>query len=90
MHLTRRKALTGTDSGMWRGTTIAYAREGADVVINYLPAEEEDAQEGLALIEQDANSYVGLDIVVKNTARQQTKLSILDISAKNFDTTIKT
>jgi len=49
--LAGRKALiTGGDSGMGRAAAIAYAREGADVAINYLPAEEPDAQEVLALI----------------------------------------
>ena len=49
--LTGRKALiTGGDSGMGRAAAIAYAREGADVVINYFPTEEPDAQEVIALI----------------------------------------
>ena len=49
--LAGRKALiTGGDSGMGRAAAIAYAREGADVVINYLPAEEPDAREVIALI----------------------------------------
>ena len=49
--LAGRKALiTGGDSGMGRAAAIAYAREGADVVINYLPEEEEDAKEVIALI----------------------------------------
>jgi short chain dehydrogenase len=49
--LTGRKALiTGGDSGMGRAAAIAYAREGADVAINYFPTEEPDAQEVIALI----------------------------------------
>lgn len=49
--LTGRKALiTGGDSGIGRAAAIAYAREGADVVINYLPQEQTDADEVLALI----------------------------------------
>ena len=49
--LAGRKALiTGGDSGMGRAAAIAYAREGADVAINYLPAEEPDAREVIQLI----------------------------------------
>jgi NAD(P)-dependent dehydrogenase (short-subunit alcohol dehydrogenase family) len=52
--LAGRKALiTGGDSGMGRAAAIAYAREGADVAINYLPAEESDAREVIALIEAE-------------------------------------
>ena len=51
--LTGRKALiTGGDSGIGRAAAIAFAREGADVAINYLPAEEPDAKEVVQLIEQ--------------------------------------
>jgi NAD(P)-dependent dehydrogenase (short-subunit alcohol dehydrogenase family) len=49
--LSGRKALiTGGDSGIGRAAAIAFAREGADVAINYLPAEEEDAREVIALV----------------------------------------
>ena len=49
--LAGRKALiTGGDSGMGRAAAIAYAREGADVAINYLPDEEPDAREVIQLI----------------------------------------
>ena len=48
----RRALITGGDSGMGRAAAIAYAREGADVAINYLPMEEPDAQEVIQLIGQ--------------------------------------
>jgi NAD(P)-dependent dehydrogenase (short-subunit alcohol dehydrogenase family) len=51
--LQNRKALiTGGDSGMGRAAAIAFAREGADVAINYFPTEEEDAREVIELIEK--------------------------------------
>ncbi|MBS4772706.1 MAG: SDR family oxidoreductase [Proteobacteria bacterium] len=54
-----RKALvTGGDSGIGRAAAIAFAREGADVVINYLPLEEEDAQEVKELIEAEGRKAV--------------------------------
>jgi NAD(P)-dependent dehydrogenase (short-subunit alcohol dehydrogenase family) len=37
--------VTGGDSGIGRAAAIAFAREGADVALSYLPQEEEDARE---------------------------------------------
>jgi NAD(P)-dependent dehydrogenase (short-subunit alcohol dehydrogenase family) len=113
--LAGRKALiTGGDSGMGRAAAIAFAREGADVAINYFLTEEPDAQEVIALIKAENRVVVplpgdlrdeafcrqlvaraieglgGLDILVSNAARQQSRASILDVSNDDFDATMKT
>lgn len=56
----RKALITGGDSGMGRAAAIAFAREGADVAINYYPTEEPDAREVMALIK--AEGRVGLAI----------------------------
>src|SRR5450432_4775284 len=59
--LAGRKALiTGGDSGMGRAAAIAYAREGADVAINYFPSEEADAKEVIALIKAEGRKAIAL------------------------------
>jgi NAD(P)-dependent dehydrogenase (short-subunit alcohol dehydrogenase family) len=112
--LGRKALITGGDSGMGRAAAIAYAREGADVAINYYPTEEPDAAEVIALIrdvgrkgvaipgdlrdeafcvqmvQQAVEQLGGLDIVVSNAGRQQTRASILDLTTEDFDATMKT
>lgn len=57
--LKARKALvTGGDSGIGRAAAIAYAKEGADVAISYLPEEESDAQEVKTVIEKAGRKAV--------------------------------
>ena len=59
--LPNRKALvTGGDSGIGRAAAIAFAREGADVAITYLPQEEADAQEVIALIKAEGREAFAL------------------------------
>jgi hypothetical protein len=59
--LAGRKALiTCGDSGMGRAAAIAYAREGADVAINYLPAEEPDAAEVIKLIRAEGRKGIAI------------------------------
>ena len=112
--LGRKALITGGDSGMGRAAAIAYAREGADVAINYFPTEEPDAKEVIALVKEAGHKAValpgdlrdegfckklvadavealgGIDILVCNAARQQTRASILDVSTEDFDATMKT
>ncbi len=113
--LAGRKALvTGGDSGIGRAAVIAFAREGADVAINYYPTEEPDAQDVARLLRGEGHKVVlipgdltdekfcrdliaranrelgGLDILVNNAAYQQSKASIAEISAEQFDRTMKT
>ncbi len=58
--LGRKALITGGDSGMGRAAAIAYAREGADVAINYFPTEEPDAKEVVALIRAEGRKAVAI------------------------------
>jgi NAD(P)-dependent dehydrogenase (short-subunit alcohol dehydrogenase family) len=54
----KRALITGADSGIGRATAIAFAREGADIVLSYLPEEETDAKEVIELIENEGRKAV--------------------------------
>lgn len=56
----RKALITGADSGIGRAAAIAYAREGADVALSYLPSERKDAAEVIALIEAEGRKAVDL------------------------------
>src|SRR6195952_5599933 len=50
--------ITGGDSGIGRAVALAFAREGADVLISYLPEEESDADETVRLVEAEGRKAV--------------------------------
>src|SRR5215203_3279901 len=64
--------ITGGDSGIGRAVAIAYAREGADVLISYLPEEEQDARESARWVEEAGRKAVLLpgDITDESVCRQ--------------------
>jgi NAD(P)-dependent dehydrogenase (short-subunit alcohol dehydrogenase family) len=64
----RRALVTGGDSGIGRAAAIAFAREGADVAINYLPSEEADAKEVIALIEAEGRKAFAIPGDLKKEA----------------------
>jgi NAD(P)-dependent dehydrogenase (short-subunit alcohol dehydrogenase family) len=62
----RKALITGGDSGMGRAAAIAFAREGADVAINYHPDEQPDADEVLALIREAGKKAVAIPGDIRN------------------------
>lgn len=64
----RRALITGGDSGMGRAAAIAFAREGADVAINYYPTEEPDAREVVDLIKQAGRRAVAIPMDIRGEA----------------------
>lgn len=86
----RKALITGGDSGMGRAAAIAYAREGADVAINYLPAEEQDAKEVIALIKAEGRKAIAIPgdlrdekFCIKLVAEAAKGLGGLDILVNN-------
>ncbi|SHH63717.1 Tat (twin-arginine translocation) pathway signal sequence [Chryseobacterium oranimense] len=86
----RKALITGGDSGIGRAAAIAYAREGADVAINYLPAEEEDARQVIELIRKEGRKGIAIpgdirseDFCKKLVSQAVQQLGGLDILINN-------
>jgi NAD(P)-dependent dehydrogenase (short-subunit alcohol dehydrogenase family) len=80
--LAGKKALiTGGDSGMGRAAAIAYAREGADVAINYYPTEEPDAKEVIALMEEAGVKAVAIpgDLQDEDFCRRMVRQAVSEL-----------
>lgn len=86
----RKALITGGDSGIGAAVAIAYAREGADVVINYLPEEKEDADHIMKEIEAAGVKGVAIPGDIKDEAfckelveKAVAELGSLDILVNN-------
>ncbi|MCQ4619781.1 SDR family oxidoreductase [Corynebacterium sp. CCUG 71335] len=86
----RKALITGGDSGIGAAVAIAYAREGADVAIAYLPEEQVDADRVLAAIEEAGRKAVGIpgdlqdpDTCTKTVQTALDELGGLDILVNN-------
>ncbi len=82
--------ITGGDSGIGRAVAIAFAKEGADVVLSYLPEEEDDARETAKHVEAAGRKAIKVpgDIRQPATAKQlvetaQKEFGRLDIVVNN-------
>jgi NAD(P)-dependent dehydrogenase (short-subunit alcohol dehydrogenase family) len=89
--LTGRKAvITGGDSGIGRAVAIAFAREGADVLLSYLPEEESDGHDTAQLVEKAGRTAVTVPGDIRDEAhcrhivdRALSDLGGLDILVNN-------
>ncbi|MBJ7486145.1 SDR family oxidoreductase [Brevundimonas sp.] len=74
----RRALITGGDSGIGRAAAIAYAREGADVAIGYLPSEASDADDVIKLIEAEGRTAVAMpgDVTDESWCRRMVEKAV--------------
>jgi len=73
--------ITGGDSGIGRAVALAFAREGADVLVSYLESEEKDAQETCRLVEEAGRKAVAVpgDIQDENHCRKLVNQCVSDL-----------
>src|ERR671910_1739132 len=73
--------ITGGDSGIGRAVALAFAREGADVLISYLEAEESDARETVRIVEESGKKAIPVPGDIRNESHCQ---RIVDQAVQEF------
>jgi NAD(P)-dependent dehydrogenase (short-subunit alcohol dehydrogenase family) len=77
----KKAVITGGDSGIGRAVALAFAREGADVLISYLPEEESDAEETAGVVEEAGKRCVKVPGDISEEAQCQT---VIQTAADEF------
>lgn len=77
----KKTVITGGDSGIGRAVAIAFAREGADVLLSYLEDEEEDARETARLVDETGRRAVLVPGDLQDEARCQ---AVVDRAVREF------
>lgn len=73
--------ITGADSGIGRATAIAFAREGADIALCYLPEEQPDADDVIHYIEEAGRKAVALpgDITIESFCKELVQQAVKEL-----------
>ncbi|OKH93616.1 SDR family oxidoreductase [Streptomyces uncialis] len=61
----RKTVITGGDSGIGRAVALAYAREGADVLLTHLPEERDEARETVSLVEEAGRTGIAVECDIR-------------------------
>jgi NAD(P)-dependent dehydrogenase (short-subunit alcohol dehydrogenase family) len=73
--------ITGGDSGIGRAVALAFAREGADIVISYLEGEDEDGRETARLVQEAGRRVV---LVPTDLTREENCRALVDKAIEEF------
>ena len=73
--------VSGSDSGIGRAVAIAFAREGADLVLSFLPEEEKDAKETVRWVEEAGRRAVAAPGDIRDASYCK---KLVDIAAKDL------
>jgi NAD(P)-dependent dehydrogenase (short-subunit alcohol dehydrogenase family) len=79
----RKALITGADSGIGRAVAIAFAREGADVALSYLPVEQEDADVTIKEIEAAGRKAAAIpgDITSESFCQEMVKRAVEELGS---------
>lgn len=85
----KRALVTGGDSGIGRAVAIAFAREGADVAIQYLPVDLREKETGAQIVEKTVAEFGGIDLLVLNAGQQIAQTSLEDLTMQQVRETFE-